>query len=255
MIKCILRNYRNRKITLYDIFKVCLFYMIFFEAYELAGNLKEIFMCGSIVYDLIKSALNIINILVQGLAGSIIFYYVMEYKKFRDNGIEYYNLRNDMFSIIDYNMNFIRKINGFENITTTSTQPISDSKRTKENNLKIVQHNIEKIKQYISENPTELIHMKNHFYESVKYIYDTRYVDTNKISFDWVIEEYNYLKKHKSLDTCFKDSYMEKENIAPFIVDMYIYYLKRCSDLYDKIDDLEVLCKKNIFSFIKKFEQ
>lgn len=234
---------KYKEIPLYNIFCGCLVYILFFKGYTLIGSFNAPFEYGGVIYDILKEILDIGNILVQGLAGSIIFYYVVEYRNFKINIQNYIDFKNNMIFLVDDNTRFLKRIFNINDMKTYQESIIdkidSYNSQLMQNNIKLIIQNKDKLRQCLCDNEQFLKMLKENFDKSVGNIKKS---DLKFIQFDEIIKTYNSLKPvEMAIDKTY-NSYFDTSFDLKDLLSMYFEYFSLCLILYDKLDNV-INCK------------
>lgn len=233
-----------KEIALYNIFYGCLVYILLFKTYVWIGNLNEPFKYGGVIYDAFKEVLDIGNILVQGLVGSIIFYYVFEYRNFKINIQDYIDFKDNIIFLVDDNTIFLKytfNINDMKTYQEAIIEQIDDHYNDyfMKNNIELIIQNKDKLAQCFCDNKQLLKIFKENFDKSVANIKKS---DLKFIQFDEIIKIYNLLKPVEMVidKTC--NNYFNTGFDSKVLIPMYIEYLSLCLILYNKLN-IVINCK------------
>ncbi|AZV58366.1 hypothetical protein [Clostridium sp. AWRP] len=257
MIKIkIKEKFKKKMLKLKSLFYLALTYIIFYKTYELLGNLDEIFKYGNIIYNIIKSILSVGNIIASSLIGSIIFYYIIEFKNFNDNWHNYIDLKSCISFSIDYNIQFVKNVKGFGKLITNNDMAIRKIDDTLNqisitmNNIEFIKNNRKQLKVYLYENKSELENMKKYFNKSIKYFKDGQ-ENISKMQFKPILELYKSLYHSKNVTGCFRLNY-DSYSYLSMLVDIYIEHLDQCTKLYYAL--CLVIINHNFIGFANNLE-
>lgn len=91
-------------------------FMVFCRLFKVLNNFPEIFLYANVLYHIFDNIFDIVNLLLIGVSGSIIFYYVDLFLVAKKGIDKYYDLRSDLTGILLTYMDVLKELDYFEEL-------------------------------------------------------------------------------------------------------------------------------------------